>query len=206
MVLPWKNYLETNEVSFQLTDDIKYIAYPNGESYILKQETGKDDIHIIDPTDWEREKQIISNKYSDIYGVYEPCKHDDLDDDDTKYCYFGKTPEGLYLDRIQRKEEWMNHSLTHNIVSIDGWGVLHTPDGGKTLWKTEWCDRTNEFYNTMRCDVFPENPGWKQVDKAEILIELNSKLSPDHKRGIIHSDFPLPNNKDVEVIGNIIIP
>ena len=38
MVLPWKNYLETNEVSFQLTDDIKYIAYPDANPYILKIE------------------------------------------------------------------------------------------------------------------------------------------------------------------------
>ena len=36
MVLPWKNYLETNEVSFITTDNVKYIGYPDGNDYILK--------------------------------------------------------------------------------------------------------------------------------------------------------------------------
>ena len=63
----------------------------------------------------------------------------------------------------------------------------------------------------MRCDVFPDNPGWKQVDKAEILIELDNKLSTELKLGIINSSFPLPHNKylsdDMQInpIGNIII-
>lgn len=211
MVLPWKNYLETNEVSFQLTDDIKYIAYPNGADGILKQETDKDDILFVEPLNWEIEKQWISDNYSDIYGVYEPCNHDDLEEDDDKQCLFGKTSEGLYLDRIQRKEEWMNHSLTYPIIHIENWGILHTTDGGKTIWKTDWCDRLGEFFNVMRCDVFPDNPGWKQVDKAEILIELDNKLSTELKEGIINSSFPLPHNQylsdDMQInpIGNILI-
>jgi len=211
MILPWKNYLETNEVSFQLTETIKYIAYPNGNKYILKQETDKPDVIFKEYTDWEHEKQWISDNYSDIYGVYEPCPHTEIDSDDEKQCFFGKTEDGLYLDRIQRKEEWMNHSLTYDIMHIPNWGVLHTSDGGKTLWKTEWCDRTDEYYNTMRCDIFPDNPGWKQVDKAEILIELDSILSENIKYGIINESFPLPDkyvdsNNKLSMIGNIIIP
>ena len=212
MVLPWKNYLETNEVSFQLNKNIKYIAYPDSKDVILKQEIGKEDI-LLYPEKWEAEKHWISDNYSDIYGVYEPCEHEDLDEDDDKVCYFGKTENGLYLDRIQRREEWMDHRLTYQIASIAEWGILHTPDGGKTLWKTEWCESRSEFYNTMRCDVFPENPGWKQVDKAEILIELNSHLGPEQKKGIIHSDFPLPYTLGTETqldtdtpIGSVIIP
>ena len=213
MILPWKNYLETNEVSFQLDENIKYIAYPDGEYGILKQQHDKEDILFVTHDDWETEKHWISDNYSDIYGVYEPCKHDDLDENDEKVCYFGKTENGLYLDRIQRREEWMDHRLTHTIISIKEWGVLHTPDGGETLWKTEWCDRTGEFYNTMRCDVFPENPGWKSVDKAEMLIELDSHLSPEMKNDIINSSFPRPERDGVPTqidnispIGNVIIP
>jgi hypothetical protein len=209
MVLPWKNYLETNEVSFQLTDDIKYIAYPDANPYILKIENDKK--LPLDDQNWELEKQWISDNYGDIYGIYVPCSNDDLEEDDDKQCLFGKTPEGLYLDRIQRKEEWMNHSLTHPIIHIENWGILHTTDGGKTIWKTDWCDRLGEFFNVMRCDVFPDNPGWKQVDKAEILIELDNKLSTELKLGIINSSFPLPHNQylsdDMQInpIGNILI-
>lgn len=211
MILPWKNYLETNEVSFQLTETIKYIAYPNGNNYILKQETDKTDVIFEKYPDWENEKQWISDNYSDIYGVYEPCTYSEIDSDDEKQCFFGKTDDGLYLDRIQRKEEWMNHSLTYDIIHIPNWGILHTSDGGKTLWKTEWCDRTDEYYNTMRCDVFPDNPGWKQVDKAEILIELDLILSENIKHGIINESFPLPDtyvrsNNKLSMIGSIIIP
>jgi ABC-type multidrug transport system fused ATPase/permease subunit len=36
MILPWKNYLETNEVSFVTPDGVKYIGYPNSKLYILK--------------------------------------------------------------------------------------------------------------------------------------------------------------------------
>lgn len=213
MVLPWKNYLETNEVSFQLDENIKYIAYPNGQDGILKQELGKDDILISDPKKWEDEKYWISDNYSDVYGVYEPCEYDELEDDDVKECLFGKTENGLYLDRIQRREEWMDHRLTHPIIHIDGWGILHTPDGGKSIWKTEWCETRGEFYNTMRCDVFPENPGWQKMDKAEVLIELDSKLSNDMKQAIIDSNFPLPYTLGTDAqldtdtpIGSVIIP
>lgn len=213
MVLPWKNYLETNEVSFQLDENIKYVAYPNGQDGILKIESGKDDILFVNYANWEDEKQWISDNYSDIYGVYEPCKHEDLDEDDDKVCYFGKTENGLYLDRIQRREEWMDHTLTHPIIHIEGWGILHTPDGGKSIWKTEWCESRNEYYNTMRCDVFPENPGWKKMDKAEVLIELDSILSDTIKQNIIDSNFPLPQVNGVEAqlnmespIGSVIIP
>ena len=176
MILPWKNYLETNEVSFQLTDEIKYIAYPNDEYGIVKHEIGKEST-FLNEEGWELEKQWISDNYSDIYGVYEPCTHDELEPDDDKMCFFGKTSDGNYLDRIQRPEEVMNHNMTSVILSIDGWGKLHTPDNGKTIWKTEWCDTRGEFYNCMRCDVFPENPGWKQMDKNEVYSIINN--NPD---------------------------
>ena len=209
MVLPWKNYLKTNEVSFTTPAGVKYIAYPNGKSYILKVENDKKlPLH---EQNWELEKQWISDNYGDIYGKYEPCHEDDLEEDDDKQCLFGKTPDGFYVDRLQRREEWMDHSLTHGILHIENWGILHTPDGGKTLWKTEWCNRLGEYYNVMRCDVFPDNPGWQQLDKAETLIELGDSLPQDIKDGIINSSFPLPDKsnlgKDVQLnpIGNILI-
>ena len=182
MILPWKNYLQTNEVSFQLTDDIKYIAYPNGEYGILKQETGKDDI-LLNDVEWQVEKQWISDNFSDVYGVYEPCTHDELEDGDDKECLFGKTSDGKYLDRIQRPEPVMNHDMTSLILSIEGWGKIHTPDNGETLWKTEWHPTRNEFYNCMRCDVFPENPGWKRMDRDDVYRIIRENPSNLHQFG-----------------------
>tara|TARA_B110000285_G_scaffold100597_1_gene114588 strand:+ start:99 stop:734 length:636 start_codon:yes stop_codon:yes gene_type:complete len=211
MILPWKNYLETNEVSFITPDGVKYNAYPNSELYILKISTDDVTTRIYEDV-WELEKKYLSDTYSDIYGVYESFTPEELEPDDYKQCLFGKTPDGLYLDRLQRTETCMDHSLTHPIIHKENWGILHTPDGGKTLYKTEWCDRLGEFYNTMKCDVFPDNPGWKKLDKAEVLIELHNELPYSFKQDIITSNFPLPHkfnlsdDGQISPIGDIFIP
>lgn len=183
MILPWKNYLQTNEVSFQLSEEIKYIAYPDGKYGVLKQEIGKEDIFLLD-VEWNNEKIWISDNYSDIYGVYEPVTEEELEEDDDKMCFFGKTDDGLYLDRLQRPEYVMNHDMTSAILTIDGWGIIHTPDNGESLFKTEWCDSREEFYNCMRCDVFPENPGWKQMNREDAYEKIRST----------------PNTEDVEIL------
>jgi len=203
MILPWKNYLQTNEVSFELPNGIKYIAYPDGDYTIKKIHKDGKTGERLNESQWELEKQWISDNFSDIYGVYEPCTHDELEPDDDKGCYFGKTENGLYLDRIQRREEWMDNRYTHQIKRIPNWGILHTPDGGDTLYKIEWCESRGEFYNLMRCDVFPENPGWKKLDKAEALIELNDYLSFDDIQAIENKTFPKPQKN---IIGTVVIP
>jgi|TARA_B110000211_G_scaffold196189_1_gene225136 hypothetical protein len=209
MVLPWKNYLETNEVSFITTDNVKYIGYPDGNDYILKI---KNNIStILDDDAWDIEKIELSNLYSDIYGTYTPRLPADLDIDDDKGCVYGKTPDGLYLDRLQRREDWMDHRLTADIIQINGWGILHTPDNGKTLYKTEWCNRLGEYYNVMRCDVFPDNPGWKKLDKEELLIELADELDNTEKENIINCTVRDPSyeklgeNHKINPIGNVLI-
>lgn len=210
MILPWKNYLgENNEVSFETPDGVKYIAYPNSEKYILKIDNGSS-IKIYE-TEWEEEKVNLSNNYSDIYGVYEPCKHEDLDEDDDKVCYFGKTSSGLYLDRIQRPEYVMNHDMTSLILNKDGWGILHTPDGGKTFWKTEWCDRLGEYYNCMRCDVFPDNPGWQPITKEEAIEVIRTHYTPasdieEVLTKLENHQWKLPAWDTDKIIGNWLIP
>ena len=167
MILPWKNYLETNEVSFVTPDGVKYIAYPNSKLYILKISNDGVETQLYD-TPWELEKKYLSDTYSDIYGVYESCTPEELEPDDDKQCLFGKTSEGLYLDRLQRPEYVMDHLMTHTFFQKEGFGKLHTPDGGKTVFKTDWCSRLDDMYNVMKCDVFPDNPGWKTIDLAEV--------------------------------------
>lgn len=210
MVLPWKNYLSTNEVSFETPDGIKYIAYPDGKMYILKQDIDGTESKIYD-VQWEEEKQFLSENYSDEYGVYEPCEHDEIDEDDDKMCYFGKTADGLYLDRIQRPEYVMNHDMTSQILDINGWGRLHTPDGGKTIWKTEWCDRLDETFNCMRCDVFPDNPGWTRIsiEEATQILQDNSEQFVDVDLIIFkleNQEWELPKYNEEKIVGNWLIP
>jgi len=210
MILPWKNYLETNEVSFETPDGIKYIAYPDAKMYILKIDTDGSETKIYEPT-WEEEKKWLSETYSDIYGEYEPKEHDEIEEDDDKMCFFGQTSEGLYLDRIQRPEYVMNHDMTHTILEKEGWGILHTPDKGKTIWKTEWCDRLGEFYNCMRCDVFPDNPGWKQIpfDEAKQILLDNPDDFVDVDMVIYrleNEDWESPSHTEESIIGNWLIP
>ena len=88
MILPWKNYLETNEVSLVLPNGDKYIAYPTQEleeDYVLKISDGNE--IKLERVDWEQEKVNISNQYSDIYGVYEPTDINGIEPDDEKQCY-----------------------------------------------------------------------------------------------------------------------
>lgn len=214
MILPWKNYLETNEVSFITPNGVKYIAYPNSDSEVKVRKIELDGTEIdLGASDWTEEKIDISNKYSDTYGVFEPCEFDDLEPGDDKMCLFGKTPEGLYLDQLQRPEYVMNHDMTHHVEDIDGWGKIHTPDGGKTMWKTEWHHKKGEFYNCMRCDVFPENPGWKQISKEEAKSKIMKVVGPKEPKraegicnGIDNETLPLPQYRDSNIIGNWLIP
>ena len=213
MILPWKNYLgENNEVSFETPDGVKYIAYPNNDSHIIVKKINLDGTEIeFNPAEWNDEKMEISFKYSDIYGVFEPCDFDDLEEDDDKQCLFGKTPGGLYLDQLQRPEYVMNHDMTSMIFEKDNWGKLHTPDGGKTIWKTEWCERLGEHYNCMRCDVFPENPGWKKIDFEDVkeILKENSDLFDDVDLVISkleNYNWPLPTYQKESIIGNWLIP
>ena len=214
MILPWKNYLEKNEVSFVRQDGIKYLAYPNSTNDIKVRKINLDGTEKdLTASKWTKEKAEISNQYSDIYGVFEPVDKEDLEPDDYKQCMFGKTPEGLYLDQLQRPEYVMNHDMTTSIEDIVGWGKIHTPDGGKTILKTEWHPTRNEFYNCIRCDVFPENPGWKQISKEEAInkiMETVGSTNPSRAKEICdeidNETFPLPNHKDSNIIGNWLIP
>ena len=211
MILPWKNYLgENNEVSFETPDGVKYIAYPQGKMYILKIDVDGTETKLYELT-WAEEKQLLSEKYSDIYGDYEPRRSDELDEDDDKFCFFGKTSEGLYLDRIQRPEYVMDHSMTAQIFEKDGWGRLHTPDGGKTIFKTEWCDRLGEYYNCMRCDVFPDNPGWQkiEIEEAKQILQENSEQFVDVDLVIWkleNGEYHMPIYDNEPIIGNWLIP
>jgi hypothetical protein len=209
MILPWKNYLQTNEVSFQLSEEIKYIAYPDGRYGVLKQEIGKEDIFLLDH-EWNNEKIWISDNFSDIYGIYEPVTEEELEEDDDKMCYFGKTNDGLYLDRLQRPEYVMNHDMTSTIITIDGWGIIHTPDNGESLWKTEWCDGRDEFYNCMRCDVFPENPGWKQMNREDVYEKIRNTPNTQDVEiliGMLESRiWPSPATDNSNIIGEWLIP
>lgn len=214
MILPWKNYLQTNEVSLLLPNGIKYIAYPNSDEEVKVKKIDVDGTETsFGPDEWLAEKLEISNQYSDIYGVFQPCKLEDLEEDDHKQCLFGKTPEGLYLDQLQRPEYVMNHDMTFSVEDIDGWGKIHSPDGGKTMWKTEWCDSRNEFYNCMRCDIFPENPGWKQISKEEAKSKIMEVVGPENPgraeeicNDIDNETLTLPQHRDSNIIGNWLIP
>ena len=211
MILPWKNYLETNEVSFVTPDGVKYIGYPNSKLYILKISSDGVETQIYD-TPWELEKKYLSDTYSDIYGVYESCTFEELEPDDDKQCMFGKTPEGLYLDRLQRPEYVMDHLMTHTFFLKEGFGKLHTPDGGKTVFKTDWCSRLDDMYNVMKCDVFPDNPGWKTIDLADvnsILMKQAPDLTISDKNDLLHKlethTMPMPVSNKGEILNNWII-
>ena len=212
MILPWKNYLETNEVSLVLPNGDKYIAYPTQEleeDYVLKISDGNE--IKLERVDWEQEKVNISNQYSDIYGVYEPTDINGIEPDDEKQCFFGKTPEGLYLDRLQRPEYVMDHQSTNQFYMKDNWGVLHSPDNGKTIFKTEWCRRLSMFYNCMKCDVFPDNPGWKKISKEEAVESILSIEGPTGRaRNIIekinNETLDSPFQSEDSILDNWILP
>ena len=213
MILPWKNYLETNEVSFITPDGVKYIAYPNSTLYILKISSDGVETQIYD-TPWELEKKYLSDTYSDIYGVYESCRFEELEPDDDKQCMFGKTSEGLYLDRLQRPEYVMDHLMTHTFFLKEGFGKLHTPDGGKTVFKTDWCSRLDDMYNVMKCDVFPDNPGWKTIDLDEVKSILKKEeslnlITISDKNDLLHKlethTMPMPVSNKGEILNNWII-
>lgn len=210
MILPWKNYLDTNEVSFTTPDGDKYIAYPDGKMYILKIHSNGEETKFYEIT-WEEEKKSISEKYSDVYGTYVPCTHDELEEDDDKMCFFGKTEDGMYLDRIQRPEYVMDHQMTAPIFEKEGWGRLHTPDGGKTVYKTEWCEWKGEYYNCMRCDVFPDNPGWTKLtdEELETTIKENSEYFVDAELTLYklqQGNWNPPAYTEESIIGNWLIP
>ena len=65
----------------------------------------------------------------------------------------------------------------------------------------------------MRCDVFPENPGWKQMSKGEAknkIMQVVGVKDPSRAESICNDidneSLPLPAYRDSNIIGNWLIP
>ena len=205
MILPWILHTDTNKVILKLEDNIYYEAYPDGELHIAKYIDEQLVGTYYDET-WEDEKQWISDNYSDRYGVYEPCLPENLEEDDPYSCVFGKTPNGIYLDRLQRSSTTMelHETITTFLFEIPNVGRVHTNDGGKTIWFNPYCEWNNEYYNSMRCDIYPNNPGWVKMTKEGAIALLDEHINKTPNKvtvvdGVVTSEI---RNKIVDSIIN----
>lgn len=204
MILPWKLNTDTNKVILKLEDNVYYEAYPNGELHIAKYIDEQLVGTYYDET-WEDEKQWISDNYSDRYGVYEPCLPENLEEDDPYSCVFGKTPNGIYLDRLQRPSDIMElrENITTGLYIIDQVGRVHTDDGGKTIWLNHYCEWNNQFYNSMRCDVYPNNPGWTKMTKQEAITLLDEHFT-NNPSSVYANDDPMTTEIRNQIVDSIL--
>ena len=71
MILPWKNYLQTNEVSLLLPNGIKYIAYPNSDEEVKVKKIDVDGTETsFGPEEWHAENlELKSLLTSSAYKI-----------------------------------------------------------------------------------------------------------------------------------------
>ena len=194
MKLDWYHNQEEGFLECVLDSNVSYRTY-NGGDDIDKIENGKitktfskqyGEDHELS---WEKEKHWISEVYTDEYGVYEPLPIPQaemmeswlLANPDWKEAFpaFG-VYENQYLDRLQRPSSVQIGLDMHNALENRNDKIKLDYDPlTKKLYKREWCEEEDNFYNVQPCCVFPNNPGrieLSESEKQELVKKYNLSL------------------------------
>jgi hypothetical protein len=163
LVLDWSFNIPTQELSIELTEDLKYIALEGGRKGFTKIFKGET-THVSLP-DWDNlEKRWISDNYGGLYGYFQPdgtrvIKHPTLDRDD--HCPMGVGPDGYYLDHMQRRQCILD-GQDQAIIERGNSGTMYTTiDNGKTIFKRE--AHRNVLYGELEDPAFDD---FKWVDHS----------------------------------------
>lgn len=138
---------------------------------------------------WEREKHWISNTYCEKFGVYEPLNSSSEEEMEMwfelnpdwheAYPAFG-VYKGEYLDRLQRPSSMQIGLDMDNILEVREDKIKIDYDKQlDIMYKREWCEEEDNFYNVQPCCVFPKNPGrikLSEFEKQEIVEKYNLRL------------------------------
>ena len=194
MKLDWYHNQEEGFLECVLDSNVSYRTY-NGGNDIDKIENGKitktfskqyGEDHELS---WEKEKHWISEVYTDEYGFYEPLPIPQAEmmdswllanpDWEEAFPAFG-VYENQYLDRLQRPSSVQIGLDMHNALeNRDDKIKLDYDPLTKKLYKREWCEEEDNFYNVQPCCVFPNNPGrieLSESEKQEVVKKYNLSL------------------------------
>ena len=88
--------------------------------------------------------------------------------------------ENQYLDRLQRPSSVQIGLDMHNALENRNDKIKLDYDPlTKKLYKREWCEEEDNFYNVQPCCVFPNNPGrieLSESEKQELVKKYNLSL------------------------------
>lgn len=172
MVLTWIHLQDLGMLKCTISSDLYYTT-SNGGGTLTKHHDGEQtEVDGIDG--WEKEKHWLSENFGDQFGVYEPqfgiteeSWALDNPDYDGALPMFGLSPDGEYLDKLQRTARVQEGlDMTHIKVDHDS-RIFVERDLEGNYWQRLWCEERSEFYNVQPCCVFPTNPGRRRLTTEE---------------------------------------
>jgi len=208
MELNWHYNIKKQTLKCKINDDLSYQALNGGKGGFIK--TYQNTEHTISYEDWITEKEWISDYFhADVGELVEP-------DDQVKSAYmkklsefvdnpvehsFGISEDGWAYDRMQRKTKILQNAdscLMAEIGRVKDVGIFETPDG-VNIYKRKWCEYQNDFYNTMPCCIFPDNPGWIKSSLEELEshgLDINNETTQSQLQfcepDLLNKHFDLP--------------
>ena len=171
MILTWVHDQEAGIISCTINEELRYTSANGGETLT---KTYRGEVLELDGfDDWEDEKHWISDRFSDMFGVYSP-QWDITEESwqaanpdwDGAVPLFGITPAGEYLDKLGRTSTFQEGRDMQQVYMNDEERMSIELDVEGNYWQRPWCEERSEFYNVQPCCVFPNNPG-RQPMSAE---------------------------------------
>lgn len=143
LVLEWHFDCNTKELSCSLANGtVKYIAHDGGYSGYTKIEDGSETF--IEQGCWPDEKYLISERFGELYGYYQPDDQREAYEPMTRQMerrQEGLGRDGEYLDHLQRSQLQLD-SGDMSMISTGNQAdtnspspIFLTPDCGLTIYK-----------------------------------------------------------------------